>query len=345
MDVGAEGAAAARTLRAAIATGEAVDIFLRAYVGSQFSKYRRLRAVIDYILPDIGVRLRPFLLRASYEAGGRRFEEVLPVAAAIELLQLSTLVVDDFLDESPTRNRKPSVAQQWGVKNALCVAMVMSSAGLALLSETLGAGGHFKNTSDVAALISQAHADVYVGQFLDLSYECDVAVSEEDYYAMISKTTGAFIRASLVAGAMLWDAPKDVVVTLGEAGRGLGMAYQLRDDVIDIIGDPECTGKQKTGDIKQRKMRLPVIHALRHAPEHADRLAELLRRKRPLEESEVQAVTCLLHASGSLDYAMAVTKEFCARAVRSTTRLRPELKTLVRHLRSIAQLISSFQDS
>jgi geranylgeranyl pyrophosphate synthase len=285
------------------------------------------------------------LLRISYERCGRHFSEILPVGAAIELLQISTLVIDDFLDSSLVRNGKPSLFAKWGAEIGVTSGLSMSAEAFVLLGDNLARQGRLKNRMEVLAVLHRAHAAIYSGQFDDLRYEGRTTLSEAEYLAMISKTTAEFLQASLVSGAMLRGASQRVVSVLKDVGLRLGLGYQLRDDVIDLIADPECTGKPTAGDVRERKMRLPVIHALSHlGAKERNRLATIFRLGRSLTKGEVQEVLRLLKVAESVEYAIRRTGEFCRNAEESIRELPSGEKALAARLLAVAGLISKFED-
>ena len=135
-----------------------------------------------------------------------------------------------------------------------------------------------------------------------------------------------------------------MISPLEKIGHFLGLAYQLRDDAIDIIGDPEFTGKPRAGDIRQRKMRLPMIHGLRNAGAERDKLVKLIRSEKKLTGPEVEYVIDLLCRTGSVDYTIEKTREYCQRAIEEAEKLPEEQSSLKENLRNVALLISSFQE-
>jgi geranylgeranyl pyrophosphate synthase len=338
--------AAGRTLKAIVDTGREVEGFLADHSRTELSRDKGLAATLDYVLPDIGLRLRPYLLRISYEAGGGSFKQVLPVAAGIELIQLSTLVIDDVLDDSLVRNGKPSVYGKLGAGHAVSAGIVISSLGLSLIANSLERIKNYNNASGVMKLILAAHTEIYMGQFMDLSYEDNIEITEPQYIDMISKTTACFIRAPLLAGAMLWGAPKRVISIMERGGLSLGLAYQLRDDVVDIVGRTELTGKPLAGDIRQRKMRLPVIHALKWSVNsERKRLTELLQKKRQLTDAEITDVSRILMGAGSIEYCIAKTKKLCGEAAKAISALPKRYTSLSTSMYVVANMISSFEDT
>jgi geranylgeranyl pyrophosphate synthase len=329
-----------------VSTGDMVEKFLNEHYVSKYVNYKQLTRMAQYIVPDMGLRLRPFLLRVSYEGGERTFDNILPLAAGIELIQLSTLVIDDILDESPIRNGKLSVSKKWGIKNAVAGGIALFSEGLTLICDALGEKNHKKNTNAVLRLITQTHTDIYIGQIMDIQYEKDIAVSEKQYLDMICKTTAAFIQTSLAIGAMIWDAPSTLVSKLKKVGYNLGMAYQIRDDVIDLLGEPELTGKPNALDLHDRKMRLPVIHALKYLDlESKNRLIKLIEGPDDLSADEVEEILYLLEKTESVRYVMNETKRYCYEADTIVNTIAPEFGCLKQNLYNISKLISHFDNN
>ena len=332
------------TFETARETGQVVEQFLREYCFSALQGQEESARVCEGSLTDIGLRIRPFFLRISCQEGGIVFDKIVPVAAGVEMIQLSTLVIDDILDESPLRNNKPSIFAKEGTKASLSIGTIMSSLGFRLIAEGLEKNHSLKNNIAVIQLFSQTHADIYIGQYLDLRFEGDISVSENQYFDMISKTTACFIQAPLVAGAMLWDACLEITNTLEKAGLSLGMAYQIRDDVIDIIGDSECTGKPIGGDVRRRKMRLPLIRALRELSGRTRRKLAKSLRTTSLSDGALSEALGLINESGSIDYCISKTQEYCEQATDTINMLSEDLAPLKAHFCVVANWISSFED-
>lgn len=330
-------------LQCIVVTGNVVEDFLRSHCKKWLAQEDNLQAIVQYCLYDIGLRFRSFLIRTSYEAGKQAFETILPIAAGIELIQISTLVIDDILDRSPMRNGRPSVFKQWGTELAISSGTFIGSLGFSLISSTLKNNKNLRNGLSVLQCFIDAYKEIYTGQFRDLEYEANIIISEDKYLETIHKTTASFIGASLVTGAMLWGAPEDVTCELKEIGIKVGMAYQLRDDVIDIIGDPECTGKPKALDVWDRKMRLPVIHAIANLNSiDKERLQNLWTEDNASMESNVGEIISLFESAGSIQYSVEKVKHYCLQANMQIDKLGDRLPMLTNRLRAVLTLITCF---
>ena len=225
-------------------TGQAVEQFICEYNWSVLQGQEALKKECEGSIADIGLRVLPFLLRISSQEGGIAFDSILPIASGVEMLKQSALVIDDVFDESDLRNSKPTTFSKYGAKTGFAIGTVISSLGFQMIAIGFERNPKLKNSIAVFELFSRTHANIYIGQFLDIGFEGNIGISEGQYLNMISKTTACFIQASLVAGAMLWGAGPEIIKILGNAGLSLGVAYQIRDDIIDVLGDQECMGSR-----------------------------------------------------------------------------------------------------
>lgn len=323
----------------ASATAEAASMRLVAtYLNSEAYVHAPIRSSVA----DVGFRIRPYLLALACQLSGKNLQEFEDVAGAIELMQASTLVTDDFLDDADTRNRKPSLPRALGPARAILIGeMLKSLASTALLEASAKLA-----TSGVALkcveILEEAYFRVCLGQYCDLEFEARTDVTEAEYFQMITDTTATFIRAPLIIGALVVDLDGEVCDALSEYGISLGIAYQIRDDVIDLIGDPELTGKPFAGDIRQRKKRLPLIHALTTSPaEVEEELINLLQQVGPESDSrELDRIVSIIRDNGSIQYAMDKTRRLCESARESLADV-PDGKPK-RMLSALGDLISCF---
>lgn len=327
-----------------IETGNYVEEAIIEECKNYLGDYVNIRNFAVEACRDIGLRLRPFLLRITYESGGGIFQHAADIAAGIELVQISTLIIDDDFDESVLRNNNPTIFVCCGHVTAMSVGTILYSRGISIVARKLYNNKSLKNACSVISLLCDTHADIYLGQLLDAQLEGNTDTSENEYIEVITRTTARFIQSSLVIGAMLWNAPPEIISSLEAIGRALGIAYQIRDDVIDIIGDSECTGKPVGGDIRLCKMRLPVIHALSQLRgEDRSCLERLLRGKKMSDESVEEAVR-LVKKTDAIDHCLQRVQQYCNEAQVQTTNLPIHYEELKTKLRVISSLICTFSE-
>jgi geranylgeranyl diphosphate synthase type I len=214
-----------------------------------------------------GKLLRPVLCLLSCEAVGGDVARALPAAASIEFLHNFTLIHDDIQDASPKRHGRDTVWSLWGQALAINVGdglyALAHYAMLTLADAGVGPG----TTLRAAAELDEASLRLCEGQFYDLTFEDRDVVSCDEYLAMIEGKTAALMAASLAIGALVGGANDATVDAFREAGRRLGLAFQIRDDVLGVWGDPADTGKVTGEDIWSRKKTYPVVYAMEHASE------------------------------------------------------------------------------
>ncbi|OXY89208.1 polyprenyl synthetase family protein [Streptomyces diastatochromogenes] len=224
-----------------------------------------------------GKGVRQALAVLGARAAGADGRAGVPAAVAVELVHAFSLLHDDIMDGDTTRRRRPAVWKAYGTGPAV----LAGDALFALAVETLAAapGG-----PAAVRLLSTALADLVRGQADDLlfaarPFDGPEGVTPEEYRAMAEHKTGALLGCAAALGATLGGAPEPVVAALDRAGRHLGVAFQLVDDVLGIWGDPAVTGKPVGGDLRERKKTFPVLAALgspaaRHLPALLDRPEE-----------------------------------------------------------------------
>ena len=230
-----------------------------------------------------GKRLRPSLVLVCSRAGepGRRATDL--AAAAVELIHLATLYHDDVIDETETRRGAPTVHSKWGVEVAVLAGDYLFAHGSALGAEA----GH-----EVPAILAEAVADVCEGQIVETAALSDPRRGTEHYLKTIAGKTAALFRASCEMGATTSGASPEARVALADYGLHLGLAFQVVDDLLDLVGDPAVTGKIPGTDLKEGVFTLPVLIGV----ERDETLAGALERG----ERELGSVLPSLEASGAL---------------------------------------------
>jgi geranylgeranyl diphosphate synthase type I len=269
-----------------------------------------------------GKRVRPVLCLLACEACGGDWEQALPAAAAIELLHNFSLIHDDIEDRDETRRGRPTVWSLWGEAQGINAGDTMFAlAQLALLRLSERA---VPATTVVAALrlLNRTCVALTGGQHLDIGFESRSplghVVSIADYLAMIEGKTGALVACACEMGALIATDPDSTAGSgrsarrehLRSFGRHLGLAFQMRDDVLGIWGDPALTGKPVGADIVRRKKSLPILHGLERSAE----LRALLAQE-TLSAADVHRATELLQGTASREYAERLAQEHHAQAL------------------------------
>ena len=253
-----------------------------------------LRTALDHLQQRLGKQMRPTMVILAARAAGEVTPEVFHVALSLELLHTASLVHDDVVDESDRRRGQKSV-------NALLDNQAAVLVGDYILSRALQHAAMTQNTRvvGVVAELGQTLAD---GELLQM-HGTDVGdVNEAYYYAIIRKKTAALFSACGQLGALMAGGQEGDVERLRQYGQLTGMCFQLRDDLFDLTAVADV-GKPVGNDLREGKLTLPVIYALRRCPDEA--MLEAARRVRHGEatQDDIDALTRHAIGQGGIQYA------------------------------------------
>ena len=230
-----------------------------------------------------GKRLRPALVMLASRAGepGRRSSDL--AGAAIELVHIATLYHDDVIDETEVRRGVPTVHSKWGIEVAVLAGDYLFACGCALGAE---AGG------EVPGILARAIAGVCEGQIVETAALGEPARPVEEYVDTIRQKTAELFRAACELGAATSDASEDRRAALVSYGENLGLAFQIVDDVLDVIGDPRITGKKVGSDLREGVLTMPFLLAAQRDDATRTALAS--------GERDLSAVLPSLHETGAI---------------------------------------------
>ncbi len=257
-----------------------------------------LRRAMAHIPLSGGKRLRPVAVMLGAEAFGGRPEDVLPLATAVELIHCFTLVHDDIMDQDSLRRGVPTVHTLWGVNTAINAGDALFALAFEQLPRLDIPGERLKR---VLRLIAGSVRKVAEGQQMDLNFESSEDVDFDSYLRMVELKTAYLFMASFVGGAIAAGADEDGERRAREFSRSLGVAFQIQDDLLDILADEKMLGKDRYSDIRQGKRSLPIIKALEMlSPEDARWLKDLLSREEK-EEADVKRGAEMIVECGAVE--------------------------------------------
>ena len=213
--------------------------------------------LIDHLRHYRGKRLRPALLLLAAKACGTVQPAHHTLAAAMEMIHTATLVHDDVLDEAELRRHAPTFNAGWGNKVSILL-------GDMLFTHSF----HLTSTVDGRAcqITGEVTNRVCAGELRQVTERGNLELSEADYFAIIDGKTAALTECCGRLGALYAGASDEVAGRLANYGRSLGLAFQIADDVLDLVGTEESVGKTLGTDLAQQKLTLPVIHCLHRLP-------------------------------------------------------------------------------
>jgi len=256
-----------------------------------------------------GKRIRPLLVLLTSQAAGGDWIKALPAAAAVELIHNFSLIHDDIQDQSPVRRGRPTLWVKWGVAQAINAGDLMfTQAHISLLNLSN------RISSEDVISASQVLHDTCIaltkGQFLDLWNEQEKSIPIDAYWPMVGGKTAALLACCTELGAIVAGAPRERRQAFREFGYKLGLAFQVQDDWLGIWGDADQIGKSTDSDLVSGKKTLPVLYAIQHGRQFAQRWAS-----GPITPSEVPDIARLLVNEGAQDYTMQVANRLTAEAL------------------------------
>jgi geranylgeranyl diphosphate synthase type II len=224
---------------------------------SSYAEPNGLYQPIHYLMSLGGKRIRPAVVLMATELYDQDPNEVVSAAIALEVFHNFTLMHDDIMDKAPLRRGKVTVHEKWDLNTA-----ILSGDGMMIIANKLLESVEDKYYKQVMQLFNQTALEVCEGQQFDMDFECRSDVKHEEYIDMIRLKTSVLLACCFQMGALLGGANKADQEHLYHFGELLGIAFQLKDDWLDVFGDSEKVGKQAGGDILANKKTYLLIRAL-----------------------------------------------------------------------------------
>jgi len=262
--------------------------------------YAEIQEILDYSLDSPGKMVRPSILILTARAvGSDATKQVLDYAAAVELVHMATLVHDDINDESDSRRGQPSVHNKYGIRKALTIGDIMLNRAMGLFSYDPALVDTFIN-------MGSALAD---SEFLQYNHRFDMNITEPEYYQIISGKTAMFLSRCAKIGSIAAGADNKVVEEMERYGQLYGMAFQIADDLIDLTGTQEVSGKTAMRDLSEGVFTLPTILAI-HDPKLGNKIRSKIKRGASLDE-----IRDLITQTGAIDECKAIINDYVEEAV------------------------------
>lgn len=267
-----------------------------------------------------GKLLRPTLLLLAYEAAGAwgmsesktYLRRALPAAAAIELTHNFTLIHDDIEDGDAERRHRPTLWKLWGIPQAINTGDGLFALSRLVLWDVLAEGVEGDIAARLGALLDRTCLVIAEGQYLDISFEGRSDISVAMYLDMISCKTAALMACAAEMGARLGTRDTETISRLRDFGYAMGIAFQVRDDLLGIWATTAELGKTPSGDIYHRKKSLPILHALENASRQ-DRqyLHAVYQQASPISATQVEKVLAIFERTHTQAYCRAFLAEQC----------------------------------
>lgn len=251
-----------------------------------------------------GKRLRPIFCLLGGKFYDFNLDRLVPLAVALELIHMASLVHDDVVDSSMTRRGIPTIKARWGNK-------ISAHLGDYLLGKSLVLIAQYEDP-----LIPKVLADTSVkmseGEIVQIATSFNTNQALRDYFYRINRKTALLISASCKLGAVACGAPEPLHQALHRFGHHIGMAFQITDDILDMTAEQVKLGKPIGGDLRQGIITLPAIYALHNSPKR-ERLQKIATNRNKSDEEVNEAIE-LITACGGVEYAAGVARKYIIKA-------------------------------
>src|SRR5574344_273315 len=296
---------------------------------------RSLYDPVKYVLSLGGKRIRPVLMMMAHNIYKEEVANILPVAMGIEMYHNYTLLHDDLMDRADKRRGKDTVHRVWNDNAA-----ILSGDAMLVLSYQLVGSCDSSQLQEVMTLFSRTALEICEGQQFDMEFENRNDVSEREYLDMIRLKTAVLLACSLKLGAILAGASIKDADLLYEVGINIGLAFQLKDDLLDVYGDPKVFGKNIGGDILCNKKTFLLINSLvKSNKEQKIILQKWLSATEYVPQEKIAAVKSVYDELGIRMYCEQQIEMYCERAENCLTQLnvlderKLQLKDIIYNLR------------
>jgi geranylgeranyl pyrophosphate synthase len=286
------------------------------------SREQILTDIAAHLIYGGGKRVRPMVTLLAFLAfGGKRTKDIVDIATAIELIHTATLLHDDIIDGAEIRRGKESAYKKFGLKSTLVT-------GDFLFIKAFEFAGKFDETivqwtADACALLTE-------GEMLQGFFNRNRAVTLDDYVEIVKRKTASLFQTGAKIGAYLAGANATLVDETERYGLNMGIAFQMVDDILDVVGHSELLGKPTGMDLRDGNPALPIILALN---ESQPAVCEAFERSRPTD-NQITIALDAIKAGSAIQQAKSLSKSYAEEALKSVKKLPPSLyrnglKTLV----------------
>lgn len=265
-----------------------------------------LESASAHLVKAGGKRLRPAFALLSAKLFSTSVQNVIPLATALELIHMATLVHDDVIDNSSLRRGQETVKSGWGNRMSIYAGNFVFARSLLLVESY--------HRSDIVDVLAEASMRICEGEIQQMVSCYNTRQGLKDYLRRIERKTALLIAVSCQLGAMVMDAEPQEITALKRYGYYLGMAFQVTDDILDFTASEEVLGKPVGSDIRQGVITLPSIYAIKF-DQRGQELNKLLSSPQCCRQRAEEIIDIVIHSDG-IEYAYQVTKKYADLAIR-----------------------------
>jgi octaprenyl-diphosphate synthase len=278
-------------------------------------KVALVSAIGQHLVSAKGKRIRPILVLLSAKMGKPPIGEAIKVAASVELIHTATLLHDDSIDRSDLRRGVPTVNRLWNDQVSVIMGDHLFCTAFRILHEA--------GLCEVAKVLAVGSDSVTYGEMFQMDLRGRYDIAEGTYLDMIRRKTASLFASACEAGAVVGGLERDQASKLRVFGESIGTAFQIIDDILDFVGEVDLLGKPVGNDLRDGRVTLPLIVALRNAaPHEAVRIKELVRADE-FDEAAWQETVAFIETNGGTEYSRKAAVLLVEKAKAHISDLRP----------------------
>ncbi len=260
-----------------------------------------IKDVVHHLIRSGGKRVRPILVILSAKLCGCESHDPLPYAAIVEFIHTATLLHDDVVDNAETRRGSATANIVWGNESSVLVGDFLFSKSFDLMV--------LNQNDEILKVMSKATTDLAEGEILELLKTSDAKTTEEEYFEVIAAKTAVLLSAACEVGALLGHVEEEKRAALRDFGYHVGMAFQLTDDLLDYTSTGHRLGKDTGRDLREGKVTLPLIHALKSvSPEERESIEKALIKPR-VTMKDFLTIKKIIEKYGGLEHTAAISQK------------------------------------
>ncbi|QLH74616.1 MAG: polyprenyl synthetase family protein [Methanomassiliicoccales archaeon] len=295
-----------------------------------FSEQSLLTEISLYVIGSGGKRIRPAIALLSFKAnGGKDPAKVIKIASAFEMIHAATLIHDDINDAGEFRRGREAAYKRFGTQRALI-------AGDFLFVKSFKLGGTFDEK--IVDMIADACTSIAESEMLQIIHEQDAETSLKDYLKIIEGKTAKFMEASAMIGAYLAGADSERMALMGRYGLNIGIAFQIRDDILDVVGNQATLGKPRGVDFMDGKPNLVLLYAM--ADEKVGKDLKALFLKKGKTKDDLERAMALVSMTDAVARARMMVADYTSKAKDAVI----EMGTASSYTRSMEMLADSLEE-
>jgi octaprenyl-diphosphate synthase len=277
-----------------------MEAFNELYIKALNSSVNHFQFMLDFISEKSGKRIRPLVLILSAKLCGEITQKTLEYAVILELLHTATLIHDDVVDNTPERRGQPSVMAKYDNRTAVLLGDYILSLAIVRGVET--------NNRTILEIMANLAQNLAEGEITQLISSSEISMDEDRYFEIIRKKTAILLSSCSQMGAISVNADREKTEILRLIGKNLGMCFQIKDDIFDYFEQGDI-GKPTGNDIREGKITLPLIYALKTAPKEQSELMMSVIRERSFSQEEVKLLIDFAKEHKGIEYAQSKMQE------------------------------------